>query len=91
MLHNLSFSIMKAKRQHLSVDRAVEKVPFMNILARFWDISEGEILLRGKNIKALPMAVLMDNISMVFQRVYLFEGHHREQYCHGMPQLIGLQ
>ena len=57
----------------------------MNILARFWDVSEGEILLRGKNIKTLPMPVLMDHISMVFQRVYLFEDTIANNIAMGTP------
>lgn len=43
-----------------------------NLLARFWDIEQGEILVRGKNIKDVSLAELMSQISMVFQRVYLF-------------------
>ncbi|MBQ7920722.1 MAG: ATP-binding cassette domain-containing protein, partial [Lachnospiraceae bacterium] len=40
---------------------------------RFWDVKDGSILLRGKDIRTVPLATLMDNISMVFQRVYLFQ------------------
>ena len=43
-----------------------------NLLARFWDIEQVEILVRGKNIKDVSLAELMSQISMVFQRVYLF-------------------
>lgn len=49
------------------------KSTIASLLARFWDIQSGEILLRGMDIRKIPLATLMDNISMVFQRVYLFQ------------------
>ena len=44
-----------------------------NLLARFWDVDSGEILIRGVNIKDVSLSELMSEISMVFQRVYLFQ------------------
>ena len=49
------------------------KSTIASLLTRFWDVKEGSILLRGKDIRKIPLATLMDNISMVFQRVYLFQ------------------
>ena len=49
------------------------KTTFCNLIARFWDVNSGEIMLGGKNIKDYTMENLMNNISMVFQNVYLFE------------------
>ena len=40
---------------------------------RFWDINSGTIYIGGIDIKELPLSVLMNQISMVFQNVYLFE------------------
>ena len=36
-------------------------------------MKKGTVLLRGTDIRTVPLAELMDNISMVFQRVYLFQ------------------
>ena len=49
------------------------KTTFCNLIARFWDVNEGEIKIGGNNIKDYTVENLMDNISMVFQGVYLFE------------------
>ena len=49
------------------------KTTIANLLARFWDVQKGEVKLRGVNVKDLPMETLMSQISMVFQKVYLFE------------------
>ena len=49
------------------------KTTFCNLIARFWDVNSGEILIGGKNIKDYNIENLMNSISMVFQDVYLFE------------------
>lgn len=49
------------------------KTTFCNLIARFWDVGSGKITIGGKNIKDYTIENLMDNISMVFQNVYLFE------------------
>ena len=49
------------------------KTTFCNLIARFWDVNTGEILIGGKNIKEYTLPHLMNHIAMVFQSVYLFE------------------
>ena len=49
------------------------KSTIANLLARFWDVNAGSIRIRGQDIREVPLSDLMDNISMVFQRVYLFQ------------------
>lgn len=85
VLHNLSFSIKQGQTAAFVGQSGGGKSTIMNILARFWDVSKGEILLREKNIKTLPLTALMDHISMVFQRVYLFEDTIANNIAMGMP------
>jgi ABC-type multidrug transport system, ATPase and permease components len=49
------------------------KTTLTNLIARFWDVNSGEVLLGGKNVKDYSFDSLMKNFSFVFQRVYLFE------------------
>ena len=49
------------------------KTTLTNLMARFWDVQEGEVLLGGRNVKEYSFDSLMKNFSFVFQRVYLFE------------------
>ena len=49
------------------------KTTLANLMARFWDVQSGEVLLGGKNVKEYSFDSLMKNFSFVFQRVYLFE------------------
>lgn len=48
------------------------KTTLTRLIARFWDVDSGEILLGDKNIKDYKVDSLMSQISIVFQDVYLF-------------------
>ena len=49
------------------------KTTLTNLMARFWDVQGGEVLLGSRNVKDYSFDSLMRNFSFVFQRVYLFE------------------
>lgn len=49
------------------------KTTMCNLVARFWDTDSGRILLGGTDVKDYKLDSLMQNISMVFQNVYLFQ------------------
>ena len=62
------------------------KTTVANLLARFWDVQEGEVKLRGVNVRELPMQTLMAQLSMVFQKVYLFEDTIFNNIAMGRPE-----
>lgn len=49
------------------------KTTICNLIARFWDVDKGKILIGGTDIKDYTLESLMEQISMVFQNVYLFQ------------------
>ena len=73
VLKDISFSVKPQQTLALVGASGSGKTTIANLLARFWDISAGEIQYRGIDIRKLPMETLMGQISMVFQKVYLFE------------------
>lgn len=73
VLHGVSFSVPKDSMTALVGPSGSGKSTIASLLPRFWDAREGQILVRGKDIRDVPLAELMDNIAMVFQRVYLFQ------------------
>ena len=73
VLKGISFSVKKGETLALVGASGSGKTTIASLLARFWDIKEGEISFRGKDIRSLPLEDLMEQISMVFQKVYLFE------------------
>ena len=72
-LHGISFDAQKGQMIALVGPSGGGKTTIANLLARFWDVKDGSIKIRGTDIRNVPVANLMDNISMVFQRVYLFQ------------------
>ena len=73
VLKNVSFTVPKDSMTALVGPSGSGKTTIANLLPRFWDVKQGSVLLRGTDIREVPLASLMDQISMVFQRVYLFQ------------------
>ena len=85
VLHDVSFIVPKDSMTALVGPSGSGKSTIANLLPRFWDTRKGEILLRGTDIRSVPLAVLMDHISMVFQRVYLFQDTVYNNIAIGRP------
>ncbi len=73
VLKNVSFKMNYGDMTALVGPSGGGKSTIASLLARFWDIKSGSILVDGKDIRDISLGSLMDNISMVFQRVYLFK------------------
>ncbi len=61
------------------------KTTICSLLARFYDIKNGEITVGGRNVKEFTCDSLLKNISMVFQNVYLFHDTIRNNILFGDP------
>ena len=59
------------------------KTTMVNLLPRFYDVTSGEILINGKNIKNYDLFSLRDNIAIVFQDNFLFAGTIRDNILLG--------
>lgn len=73
VLNRVSFHLKKNTMTAIVGPSGSGKTTIASLLARFWDVKEGAIYYQGTDIRKLPMETLMNQISMVFQRVYLFE------------------
>ena len=61
------------------------KTTLCNLIARFWDVQNGEVLVGGKNVKDCTADSLLKHISMVFQNVYLFHDTIENNIRFGNP------
>ena len=61
------------------------KTTLCNLLPRFYDPTEGEILLDDQNIKKVTLQSLRSNVGVVQQDVYLFSGSVYENIAYGKP------
>ena len=62
------------------------KTTLCHLIARFWDVDQGEVKLGGKNVKDYSMDSLMQNFSFVFQNVYLFQDTIANNIRFGQPE-----
>ena len=85
VLHNISFSMQKNTMTALVGPSGGGKSTIANLLARLWDVKSGSVTIRGVDIRNVPLAELMDQISMVFQRVYLFQDTIYNNISMGKP------
>ncbi len=88
-LHNISFTIPRHTMAALVGPSGGGKSTIANLLARLWDVKSGKIAIRGTDIRKVPLAELMDNISVVFQRVYLFQDTIYNNISMGKPDAVG--
>lgn len=61
------------------------KSTIANLLTRFWDVQSGQVMIRGKDVRNVKLNDLMNHISMVFQRVYLFQDTIYNNISMGRP------
>ncbi|MFT4105207.1 MAG: ABC transporter ATP-binding protein [Lacrimispora sp.] len=85
VLHDITFDLEKNRMLALVGPSGGGKSTIASLLARFWDVKSGRILVRGKDVRNVPLSQLMDHISMVFQRVYLFQDTIYNNISMGRP------
>lgn len=85
VLRNISFSMQKDTMTALVGPSGGGKSTIANLLARLWDVQSGKVTIRGTDIRDVSLAELMDQISMVFQRVYLFQDTIYNNISMGRP------
>ena len=61
------------------------KTTLCSLIARFWDVDSGSIRIGGTDIRKYTLESLMDQISMVFQNVYLFADTIENNIKFGKP------
>ena len=61
------------------------KTTFCNLVARFWDVDSGSVRVGGTDVRDYTLESLMDQISMVFQNVYLFADTIENNIKFGCP------
>lgn len=72
IIDDVSFTIPEKTTTAIVGPSGGGKTTLCNLIARFWDVDEGRVLIGGHDVKEYKLDSLMKNISMVFQNVYLF-------------------
>ena len=67
------------------------KTTLCNLIARFWDVDNGKVSIGGRDVRAYTLESLMEQVSMVFQRVYLFADTIENNIKFGCPDATHAQ
>ena len=67
------------------------KTTLCNLIARFWDVDSGSVRIGGHDVREYTLESLMDQISMVFQNVYLFADTIENNIKFGRPDATHAQ
>ncbi len=73
-LKNLSFTIEKGETVGIIGGTGAGKSTLVNLIPRFYDVSEGAVLVNGADVKNYPFRQLRGNMGMVPQTAMLFAG-----------------
>ena len=83
VFRNLNLDIRAGEKIAIVGPSGGGKTTLCNLIPRFYDIDQGEILLDGENIHHYTIKSLRQNIGMVQQDVYLFSGTVYENIAYG--------
>jgi len=84
-LSDVSFHVRPGQTIALVGKTGAGKSTLINLLTRFYEFEEGEILIDGQSIQDLNIRELRQNIGMVTQESFLFNGTIRENLQMGKP------
>lgn len=85
LIKNLNLTVKPGQRIAIVGPTGCGKTTLINLLMRFYDVNEGEILIDGVNIKDMKRKNLRSLYGMVLQDTWLFTGTVRENISYGNP------
>jgi ATP-binding cassette, subfamily B, bacterial len=83
VLEEIDLTIPAGKMVALVGPTGVGKTTLVNLIPRFYDVTDGAIRIDGMDIRELTMQSIRKNISLVLQDVFLFHGTARENILFG--------
>ncbi|MCI9582339.1 MAG: ABC transporter ATP-binding protein [Clostridium sp.] len=85
VLSDIDLTIRPGEKVALVGPSGGGKTTLCNLIPRFYDPTEGEILLDGQNIRKATLESLRSSIGVVQQDVYLFSGSVYDNIAYGRP------
>ncbi|MDX1964022.1 MAG: ABC transporter ATP-binding protein [Pirellulales bacterium] len=85
VLHGINLTIEPGEMIGLVGPSGAGKSTLVNLICRFYDVSEGAILIDGHDVRSFPVAEYRHNIGIVLQDPFLFYGTIAENIAYGKP------
>jgi ATP-binding cassette subfamily B protein len=86
VLEDLSFTIEPGEMIGLAGHSGAGKSTLINLICRFYDIESGQILIDGHDLQDISLKSLRDQIGVVLQDPFLFNGPIAENIAYGKPE-----
>lgn len=86
ILHDISVTLPDKTTTAIVGPSGSGKTTLCNLIARFWDVDSGSVKIGGVDVRDYTLESLMDQISMVFQNVYLFADTIENNIKFGCPE-----
>ena len=87
-LHNINLKIDSGMTVAIVGYTGTGKSTLVNLIPRLYDITSGELLIDGNDIRTIPLEVLRSNIGFVPQETFLFSETIAENIRYGVDQVI---
>lgn len=84
-LSDISFSVKKGDSIGVIGGTGSGKTSLINLIPAFYEATEGEVLINGKDVREIDKRSLRDRIGIVPQKAELFRGTVRQNLCWGKP------
>lgn len=85
VLQDLSFVARAGTTTALVGPSGAGKTTILRLVSRFWDVDKGAVRIGGADLRELTHQQLFEQITVVFQNVYLFRATVRENIAFGRP------
>ena len=83
ILSNINLKINRGERIGILGATGCGKSTLVNLIARFYDVNEGEVLVDGVNVKDYNFSTLRNKVAMCLQKSELFSKTIKENICWG--------
>ena len=83
LLRNISFKVNKGQTIAFIGSTGSGKSSLINLVPRFYDVTDGKVLVDGVNVKDYTLKALHDKIGYVPQKAVMFTGTVKSNVCYG--------
>ena len=87
VLKNINLKIPAGSTYAIIGQTGCGKTTLINLILRFYDVTDGEILIDGNNVKKIPLKVLRSETSYVPQETFLFSDTLKNNIAYGLVDL----